>query len=1209
MGAPKRRRKKAALLPGWLSRTLIVSCWATGILSGVLLVVAGGIYFRLSQGPISFESLTRTIERGISEDLGGLTANIDDALIVLGDNGLEFRLKNLELKEPDGDLVASAPLASASVSMAGLMKLRVVPTRVFLIEPQVFAFYSDEGGLALSFSSKKETAAGKGVVPPVPVPAQRPAAIPKASPTTAPSERIDLAQKLIEATAQARRGMKASSELREIGLKDATVTLVFAGQSSEWKVPEFVVDLAYSKRDNVISGSGQIDSGQGIWSFGFKTEDSMRSNEVKLHLSVQDFVPSSLAAAVPRFSLLKMLDMRVAGEGSLVLASNGRVTDAKLDLEFGEGNVLLPQVSNPLKIDSGSVGLSYDGPSRRLTVQPSTFKWGKSAVTLVGNAVQSGDAASGNTVWEFDLNAKDGVLAAEDLGVASVKLEGFKAAGRIDPKNGVFELKDARLKVGGGELSAAGDVRTGNIGSSTRLEGKVANLPLDTVKTLWPRPFAPAARAWIGRNLAGRVKTGTLTVLSGDYAEQGQPGPRERITYALEASDLKAQAVEGVGPIVAPRALIRGEGGNLEINVPEAALAAASKGALEVRNAKLIATDLGSTVPQGELSFKAVAPVAAAIELAQQMPNGPLAGVELPVDNASGKIDGQFTVKLPLVDTVQKHDVKVVGKARVSDIKVKPKTGRVEVQSGTVTADLTETKAEAKGELIVNGVLAKVQWEHVLDVPGGMQSPIEITARLDNSDRTQLGLDVNHMVQGDVPIKVTVTRGDEGANVHLKADLTAAELIVEEVAWRKPANRNCALELEVGKTRPDGRVELQNFKIAGDDVAIEGSAILDPDNEMREFAFPRFSLGLVSRIELSGKQNPKDKIWKINAKGPTFDGRSFFDSLFSLGRVGDSAIKPLRPANGADVEAEIGTVLGYGDNSLKGLKFSMSTRKDKMTALDAGGKLESGKSFRVIVENKGARRLFAESDDAGRMFKAVGFYPNAQNGHLRVEVDLDGSGPAEKTGELVVENFQILGEPVFSELASTEAEKQGKSKQNVAREVTDFDRMRVPFSVGHGQFVLSESYLRGPVMGISLFGKIDYKAGRVNLEGTYIPLQGVNALVCGFPILGQIAAGMNCEGVFGLKFFVTGSNKTPEVSVNPFSLVTPGIFRDIFQMSPSNPKVQPRADEKPAAPAQKRTRASSSGAASGGETGKQKKSPPVDGWSSTESTEPNKQKR
>lgn len=1182
---------------------------SAAVLTTLCLIIVGAIYFRLQQGPISLQPLVKSIEQGISADLGGITANIEDAQMVLGENGIEFRLTSLELREGDGDLVASAPLASAAVSTTDLFWLQVTPKRVFLIEPRVYLFYSDEGGLALAFSPAKDAAEDAAIVAPAPVPAKRPnASIIAKTTQAAASERIDLARKLIDLNERAQRGLFASAKLREIGLKDASAVLVFAGQTSEWKIPNFVIDLDRTKTGSSITGTGMINSGRGDWSFGFKTEEAHADNAVKLRLEVADLVPSSLAEAVPRLSLLKTLNTRVAGNGTLELAASGDVTAAQVDLTVGNGNIYLPNVAHPLHLDSGTIGVSFDGKANSLTIAPSTLKWGQSYVTLTGQAVQTGSEQKGDAAWSYQLASKEGALAAPDLNVPATPIDAVDVKGTVTPKTGRIAVEKAVLRTGGGEMTLNGEITSGPSGSNTRIEGAISSLKLDTVKSMWPAAFANGARMWVGTKMSGDVTSGTLRIVSGDFLTQGdaaEPGTAQRTSYALEAANLKASILDGVAPLAAPRALIRGENGTVELNIPDAELPAGPKGSVQIKNAKLTATELGTIMPMGNLTFRVLSPVSSAIELARSTPEGPLAGVELPVEGVEGKIDGQITVNLPLIETLQKQDVKVSGKVRVSDLKAKPKSSKAELQGGTINIDVTETNAEAKGELIVNGVVAKLAWQHVLDVPEGMQSPVKITATLDNSDRTQLGLDINAMVQGDVPVEVTLLRQPQGDTaVHLKADLTAAELIIEEVAWTKPPDRPCTLDLDVGKMRPDGRVDLQNIKIIGDDVAIEGSAILDPDNEMRDFSFPRFSLGLISRLEVTGKLT-KNKIWQIKAKGPAYDGKSFIDSLFSLGRSAGSRVKALRPADGSDVEAEIETVFGYQQSALKNLKVKMSTRKEKVVALDATANLEGDRTFKAVVASgKTPRTLLAESNDAGRMFKVIGFYPNAQNGNLRVEVDLDGSGPAEKTGTLVVENFQILGEPVFNELASS-----GQGQQRIQREVIDFDRMRIPFSVGHGQFVLSESYLRGPVMGMTLRGKIDYKMSRVNLGGTYIPLQGVNAAICDLPIFGQIVAGANCEGVLGITFALQGDNKNPEVIVNPLSLVAPGIFRDIFQMTSPNPKIQAREDEKPAAPAEKRTRSSSSGASSGTASGRKSKEEAVDGWSSSDSVDPNTRKR
>jgi hypothetical protein len=96
------------------------------------------------------------------------------------------------------------------------------------------------------------------------------------------------------------------------------------------------------------------------------------------------------------------------------------------------------------------------------------------------------------------------------------------------------------------------------------------------------------------------------------------------------------------------------------------------------------------------------------------------------------------------------------------------------------------------------------------------------------------------------------------------------------------------------------------------------------------------------------------------------------------------------------------------------------------------------------------------------------------------------------------------------------------------------------------------------MLGASIRGKVDYKMRRVNLGGTYVPLQGLNSALCEIPLFGAIITGPKCEGITGMTFAIQGSMDRPEVIVNPLSMLAPGIFRDIFQMTPFDPKVQRR---------------------------------------------------
>jgi hypothetical protein len=335
----------------------------------------------------------------------------------------------------------------------------------------------------------------------------------------------------------------------------------------------------------------------------------------------------------------------------------------------------------------------------------------------------------------------------------------------------------------------------------------------------------------------------------------------------------------------------------------------------------------------------------------------------------------------------------------------------------------------------------------------------------------------------------------------------------------------------------------------------------------------------------------------VRVQGSTFDGRDFFRSLFTSGT--GQRRKGTSKKDGIDVKVSIDNLLGYSDTSLRNFSMEMSKRGDRLTALDARGALDSGKALIAILqaEGNGSRKIISDTTDAGQTLRLVGFYPNMQGGRGRMDIYLDGRDTQQTSGVLIIEDFKVLGDPIVSEVVSS-ASGEGPAigsasygQRKVVREVFEFDRMRLPFTVGYGQFAIEESYLRGPLLGATLRGKVDYAAQTVNVGGTYIPLQGLNNALGGIPVLGQILSGPRGEGIFGITFAVQGAMSNPQVIVNPLSLVAPGIFREMFQMTNPSTNVQPRAPSPANVPIDKRVRASSSGGAyEAPET--------VDGWSS-----------
>ncbi|MBL9054591.1 MAG: hypothetical protein JNN02_12775, partial [Tabrizicola sp.] len=81
-------------------------------------------------------------------------------------------------------------------------------------------------------------------------------------------------------------------------------------------------------------------------------------------------------------------------------------------------------------------------------------------------------------------------------------------------------------------------------------------------------------------------------------------------------------------------------------------------------------------------------------------------------------------------------------------------------------------------------------------------------------------------------------------------------------------------------------------------------------------------------------------------------------------------------------------------------------------------------------------------------------------------------------------------------------------------------------------------------LGISFAGLYLAGSGQIDLQGVISPIYLVNGV-------GQIFSKKG-EGLFGFNYRLTGTVDDPAVSVNPLSVLTPGMFREIFRQAPPN---------------------------------------------------------
>lgn len=1159
----------------------------------VLLVLGLALtYVRLKHGPISLAFLVPPIERSLNAVLEGYKASVEDAIVQLTDgNRLEFRLQNVRFREKDGDVVAASPLASMQISRKAMLQGKFVPSRVELIKPELFLSYSQQKGLGLSFS---ELPPVSELHPPAPRPVDAKTAreIAKAAQEGEPvAKNIDFATLLKRATSEARAPGGAASFLREFGVRDATLHVDHHGHRTTWQLPEVGIDFDHRESRSVISGRASVEAGAGVWNFSFYTEDA--DGKLTLRASMRDLVPASLFDRSKSSSPIALADFPIGADVTLTLEQDGSVRTADIDLGLGQGQFMLQDDAGrpePIPVEAGRFKMTYEPKAGTITIAPSTLQAGGSTLKASGMVRAFDDGTESG--WTYKLSSGEGTLGSGEFSVAPIPIEHLNAEGRYLPARERFEIAQAELKAGGTTFSSQAEISLSEKSPGLRLRANAGPMPAATMKAIWPTGLAPKSRRWFGENVsAGEIKRFEFRREIGIYAPPG--GPDNRKSLVVETGEATFRPIMKMAPITVPRALISIEDQHLEVSAPEGTMHLPSGKPIALKSGRLASDNLRAEPSDAVVSIKARSDVAAAIELLQSEPMTIIDRKDLPLKSVEGNVEADLSLAFPMTKDVPSHLIKVSGSAKLSDGRIKKLAGEYDVQGASVAFEFNNSSVEAKGEALVRGVLAHIAWQHTIGATEDRQPPLRITATLDNTDRRQLGLELGHMLRGEVPIDLQVVRGATPGEhkVHVRAELTGAELEVPALSWRKPSGRNAFAEFDIAPG-PQGKQELQNFRISGDNIAVEGWAAFGPDRKLREFYFPDFSLNVVTRLKVQGTLG-NNNVWNIKARGTTLDGTDYFRSLFDIGRTPEENSDASKSDSGVDLDAQIDNIIGFSELSIKGVKIQLKNRGGKVAELEARGTLDGGAPLAVILDHdsSGQRRIRADSTDAGRAFKLIGFYPNMQDGRVRLELNVDGRGAAERTGTLWVEDFRVLGDPIVSEVVSSgldDGRGTVNGKKRVIREVFEFDTMRVPFSVGHGQFAIEDAYMRGPLLGATLRGKVDFKSSRVNLGGTYIPLQGLNNAFGQIPLLGQILSGPRGEGIFGITFSVQGAMANPQVLANPLSLVAPGIFREVFQLNNPSTKLQaPKAE----APSQKVKRKRGTGTPSASDGA-------IDGWTS-----------
>jgi hypothetical protein len=1118
-----------------LTRYLRRATFVIGAIVAAVLFFLGGAALRLLMGPISLGPFATVIEDALNHSVSGVVIRFDGAVLEWSraEGRVNLIVLGTKVFDLNGHIVAQAPKADLDFDAASILAGHPHLKRFGLLGVQLTGVRSQDGVIHLGFGREQDQ-----------------------------TNIVDTIRNILQNSANG-GGSLDSFSIRNarVAFRDEPTGLFVVSPDTTFTLKTQGKLLAVSL-DSVVEISGL--------SARFAARAVLRENGTPDHgtIDVKGLSFPALASNSAKFAVLKPYALISDGAASFSLDEAGGLIASDFHLS-AKGSIQTALLKTPLRVSKLDAAGRYDVAQKKLTLD---------AVSFDTRQISAKAKANVDFVWKdgelealaADVDAKDVGIDIADWFLQPVAFPTVAVHALYEPKS--RKISWEHLSIKGGALTAelSGGVQLADSGApAVKVSGTLEALPIGEVLKYWPVGVAEGARSWIVTNVPD-VRLGPVR-LDADLpagALDASALPDSALTVSFPFQGGTAHYLRGMTPITGAR----GEG-KLTGDMFHLAVSSGSVGPLVVSDGDVTIPDLHTIGAQTSIKAHVEGTMVQVLQLIDEEPLGYAKrfGIDPPTVAGIASVDLDFS--LPLLRDLKLDQVQIGVQAKATELGLPIEGRKLEHAAISFAIDTKSLTAQGAGNF--NAVPVSFKWTEDFQAPG-ITTRVDLAGRLDDSARASLSLSEPKWITGTMPVTLSLAgRRFHFESAALKADLTnaAAEIPALNLAKRTGTPGNATAQLRFGEA---GAMALNDLVVTSPNLNVRGDISFD-----REGKLANASLASLR----SGVNDVAMNIQPIAGGGLSFaiQGKSLDASHF-FGK--DKKKAPNAAARDADsdveiplsIEAKVDRLVLHDDVGLRNVSLTLGLAPpNKLTAfgLDAVGIGKGKITGRMTVVN-GVRNLALDTDDAGAFIQTFTGFSSIRNGKLSARITFPGNAPGsanQKTpppdyqGLVTLSDIVVTDQPFVARLFS--AGSLDGPLRLLQGDGIPLSSASVPFTARGPMIMIREGRTSGGAIGATFEGTVDRKSERVDVAGTLVPVYGLNNILGSVPLLGDILISKKGEGIFGLTYAMKGNLNEPTLSVNPLSVLTPGIFRRIFEFR--TPKEQPQvsADPPPKAEAPK----------------------------------------
>ena len=1087
---------------------------SAGVLVAAVLFFAAGAVLRLLMGPVSLGPLRGTIADAIRQALPGITLQYDQAAIEWSrDEGrINLVILGARLFDSTGRIVAQAPKADIDLAARPFLSGRFVVQRITLVGVQLALVRMQNGGIRLGVEADK---GGE-----------------------------DLIQKLSDII---NKGGGAST-LESFAVRDARLAI--------FDEPTGIFVVAPRAALSMKASGDAIEA-----NFDADAEISGRKSHLTADLTLppKDGPPSgtltisgldlrALGANAAKFAPLKQLPVIAGMTTRFAFAPGGKLARADFDAT-AEGDVPFALLKGKvLHVDLLKISGRYDGLAHRLSVTAADIDAHEIKAQFKGAAAFVYDDAGKLASVTGNLDADK--LAIEGSGIFAhpVSFSGLAVAGTYTMGVHRLEIAKATLTAPSLALEADGVVTFDEVKSTgIVLHGKAAPIPVRTLLAYWPVFAASGAREWIDAN----VFAGTMG--PAEFQTNFAPGDTDKPVLATDALKLtfamkgvEANYLSGLTHLtgVEGTGLLTGDDFSADFT-------AGRVGNLVVKSGHALIPSLHQQGTVATFSLHADGAMPEVMTLLDMKPLNYATRFHIDPKTTLGTAGVDMSLRVPMLPDLPVDDVGISVKAAVSGFAVS--LGKLRLSDGAVTFDIDNNRLHQVGTAVIADQRFNLDYTEDFKTSDAVTSRATAKGLLTPAVRSLLNIDIGKIVTGTWPVTASIT-GHRGDLIQADAmvDLAPAVITIPFVNLGKAPGEAASAHVVVNFTE-DGRVSDQTFRLTGPGLTANGTASFDKNGALTRVDFANVKRGPLNDLGFTLTKGAGGDTYDLH--GRVLDGSSIGRNA-SCNAASGGAKAPERPDEKPDggyrIIAHLERLALCDNVSLAPFNLDLSGVGEKPSALSMSGGIGKATITAGLENTAQGRKVSFAAGDTGLLGRALFSFSGLTGGALSGTATLPGratdpdAGPGvpDFQGSVTITGFKMVNQSFFARLfSSVSFTGVGDLLQNQG---ISMDKAEFPFSSKNNVISIKDAIFAGGVGG-SAEGYIDRPRNQVALKGSLIPAYSLNSFISNVPLLGDLLASKKGEGIFGVTYSMTGPTDNIALSVNPRSMLTPGVLRRIWE--------------------------------------------------------------